>query len=145
MNGAEQVSSRFERSLLVKHSFDFELVVKLLQLHQKPEWRQKQVQFMWNRKWRLCFFLPQRRLVSFCYFLCETHSGFCVFTFTLSVKQRKPHQFLRRSPQLHGELDACFQHQGSLRVGGHAGLPLHNQGAAPQTQTQTQTQSFSNW
>lgn len=45
MNSTEQVSQRFERSLLVEHSFDFELVVKLLQLHQKPEWRQKQVQF----------------------------------------------------------------------------------------------------
>lgn len=143
MNSTEQVSQRFERSLLVEHSFDFELVVKLLQLHQKPEWRQKQVQFTWNRKWRLCFLLLQRLLVSFSYFLCETRLCFCVFTFTLGEKQRKPQQFLRRSPQLHGELDACFQHQGPLRVGGHAGLPLHNQGAAPQTQTQSQ--SLSSW
>lgn len=41
------------------------------------------------------------------------------------------------SPEFHCELDACFQHQGSVWVGGHAGLPLHDQGTAL-THTHTQ-------
>lgn len=32
-------------------------------------------------------------------------------------------------PELHGELDAGFEHQGPLWVGGHAGLSLHHQRA----------------
>ena len=52
------------------------------------------------------------------------------------------------SPKFNSELDTCFQHQGSVWVGWHAGLPLYDQGAAHThthrivTSLHTQSQSW---